>query len=88
MGLVVGLFISNVILHHTTFAINSLCHMFGTRRYETGEESRNSLWLALETMGGGRHNNRSLPFHALYGVGALVVNDDLMFGAQEAAHHV
>ncbi|MCE0485137.1 MAG: acyl-CoA desaturase [Methylacidiphilales bacterium] len=57
MGLVVGFFISTVILYHTTFAINSLCHMFGSRRYETGEESKNSLWLALLTMGEGWHNN-------------------------------
>ena len=57
MGLVVGFFISTVILYHTTFAINSLCHMFGSRRYETGEASKNSLWLALLTMGEGWHNN-------------------------------
>jgi stearoyl-CoA desaturase (Delta-9 desaturase) len=57
MGLVVGFFISTVILYHTTFAINSFCHMFGTRRYETGELSKNSLWLAIITMGEGWHNN-------------------------------
>ena len=57
MGLVVGFLISTVILYHTTFAINSLCHMFGKRRYETGEESKNSLWLAIVTMGEGWHNN-------------------------------
>jgi stearoyl-CoA desaturase (delta-9 desaturase) len=57
MGLVVGFFISTVILYHTTFAINSLCHMFGSRRYETGEESRNNLWLAILTLGEGWHNN-------------------------------
>jgi stearoyl-CoA desaturase (delta-9 desaturase) len=57
MGLVVGFFISTVILYHTTFSINSLCHMFGSRRYETGEQSKNSLWLALLTMGEGWHNN-------------------------------
>jgi stearoyl-CoA desaturase (delta-9 desaturase) len=57
MGLVVGFFISTVILYHTTFAINSLCHMFGSRRYETGEASKNSLWLAILTMGEGWHNN-------------------------------
>ena len=56
-GLVVGFFISTVVLYHTTFAINSLCHMFGKRRYETGEESKNSLWLAFLTMGEGWHNN-------------------------------
>ena len=48
---------STVILYHTTFAINSLCHMFGSRRYETGEASKNSIWLAIVTMGEGWHNN-------------------------------
>ena len=56
-GLFWGFFVSTVILYHTTFAINSLCHMFGGRRYETGEESKNSLWLAILTMGEGWHNN-------------------------------
>lgn len=57
MGLVWGYFISTTILYHTTFAINSLCHVFGTRRYETGELSKNSWWLALITLGEGWHNN-------------------------------
>jgi stearoyl-CoA desaturase (Delta-9 desaturase) len=57
MGLIWGMFVSTVILYHTTFAINSLCHMFGSRRYETGESSKNSLWLALLTLGEGWHNN-------------------------------
>jgi stearoyl-CoA desaturase (delta-9 desaturase) len=57
MGLVWGFSISTVILYHTTFAINSFCHLFGRQRYETGEESKNSLWLAIITMGEGWHNN-------------------------------
>jgi stearoyl-CoA desaturase (delta-9 desaturase) len=56
-GLVVGFFISTVILYHTTFAINSFCHVFGKKRYETGEESKNSWWLAIVTLGEGWHNN-------------------------------
>ncbi len=49
--------VSTVVLYHSTFAINSLCHVFGKRRYETGESSRNSLILALLTLGEGWHNN-------------------------------
>jgi len=56
-GLVWGFFISTVLLYHGTFVINSLCHMIGTVRYETDDESRNSLWLALITLGEGWHNN-------------------------------
>lgn len=57
VGLLWGFFISTVILYHTTFAINSLCHMFGNRRYATPEASKNSLWLAFLTLGEGWHNN-------------------------------
>jgi stearoyl-CoA desaturase (delta-9 desaturase) len=56
-GLVVGFFTSTVILYHGTFSINSLAHMWGSRRYKTGDDSRNNLWLALLTGGEGWHNN-------------------------------
>jgi stearoyl-CoA desaturase (delta-9 desaturase) len=49
--------VSTVALFHATFAINSLAHLFGTRRYETRDTSRNSFWLALLTLGEGWHNN-------------------------------
>lgn len=52
-----GFFVSTVVLWHATFAINSLAHLFGTRRYETGDGSRNNLALALVTFGEGWHNN-------------------------------
>jgi stearoyl-CoA desaturase (delta-9 desaturase) len=56
-GLVWGFFISTVLLFHATFAINSFCHMFGRVRYQTTDTSRNSLVLALLTLGEGWHNN-------------------------------
>ncbi|HEY6561377.1 MAG TPA: acyl-CoA desaturase [Polyangiaceae bacterium] len=52
-----GLFVSTVLLWHGTFTINSLAHMWGTRRYTTRDDSRNNLFLALITMGEGWHNN-------------------------------
>jgi stearoyl-CoA desaturase (delta-9 desaturase) len=52
-----GFFVSTAVLWHATFAINSLAHVFGRRRYETGEGSRNSFPLALVTFGEGWHNN-------------------------------
>lgn len=55
--LVWGFFVSTVILWHGTFAINSLAHVFGRRRYPTTDTSRNSLFLALLTLGEGWHNN-------------------------------
>lgn len=55
--LVWGFCISTVALYHATFAINSLAHGFGARRYATRDESRNNIWLALLTFGEGWHNN-------------------------------
>jgi stearoyl-CoA desaturase (delta-9 desaturase) len=55
--LFVGFFLSTVILYHATFSINSIMHKVGNQRYESNDESRNSIWLALVTMGEGWHNN-------------------------------
>jgi stearoyl-CoA desaturase (delta-9 desaturase) len=52
-----GFCVSTVVLYHTTFTINSLAHRFGSRRYATADDSRNSFWLALVTFGEGWHNN-------------------------------
>jgi stearoyl-CoA desaturase (delta-9 desaturase) len=52
-----GLLVSTVLLWHGTFTINSLTHVFGSRRYETTDNSKNNLTLALITMGEGWHNN-------------------------------
>ncbi len=55
--LVWGYCISTVVLAHSTFTINSLSHLFGRRRFETTDTSRNNWILALLTMGEGWHNN-------------------------------
>lgn len=56
-GLVVGFFWSTVATWHSTFCINSLAHVYGSRRYLTTDQSRNNWWLALLTFGEGWHNN-------------------------------
>jgi stearoyl-CoA desaturase (delta-9 desaturase) len=56
-GLVWGYFVSTVLLWHGSFSINSLAHLFGKRRYATGDDSRNNWALALLTTGEGWHNN-------------------------------
>jgi stearoyl-CoA desaturase (delta-9 desaturase) len=55
--LIWGFFISTVVLFHATSTINSLAHLIGRKRFRTSDESRNSLLLALLTMGEGWHNN-------------------------------
>ena len=52
-----GFAISTVLLWHGTFCINSLTHVWGTRRFATPDQSRNNLVLALITLGEGWHNN-------------------------------
>ena len=55
--LIWGFFISTVVLLHATCTINSLSHLFGKRRFETADASRNNWFLALITFGEGWHNN-------------------------------
>ncbi len=55
--LVWGFFISTILLYHGTYTINSLAHRFGSRRYNTADDSRNNALLALLTLGEGWHNN-------------------------------
>ncbi len=52
-----GFGISTVLLYHGTFTINSLSHMYGRRRFDTNDTSRNNFWLAMITLGEGWHNN-------------------------------
>lgn len=56
-GLIWGFFVSSVLVYHATFCINSLAHLIGRVRYKTTDKSKNSLFLALITMGEGWHNN-------------------------------
>lgn len=50
-------FISTTVLLHGTLFINSLAHVWGRRRYDTDDDSRNSWLLTLITLGEGWHNN-------------------------------
>jgi stearoyl-CoA desaturase (delta-9 desaturase) len=56
-GLFIGFGLSTVLLWHGTFTINSLSHMWGKKRYASGDDSRNNFVLAIITMGEGWHNN-------------------------------
>jgi stearoyl-CoA desaturase (delta-9 desaturase) len=56
-GLVVGFFASTVLLWHNTFMVNSVAHVWGSRRYGTADTARNNPAVAVLTMGEGWHNN-------------------------------
>ena len=52
-----GLFVRVVVGWHATWAVNSATHMWGSRRFNTRDMSRNNWWVALATFGEGWHNN-------------------------------
>ncbi|MGD0743479.1 MAG: fatty acid desaturase [Acidimicrobiales bacterium] len=54
---------------HATFAVNSICHTFGSRRYDARDESTNNWVVAALTMGEGWHNNHhAFPRSARHGL--------------------
>jgi stearoyl-CoA desaturase (delta-9 desaturase) len=56
-GVVWGFVVSTIVLNHAVFSINSLAHLWGSRRYMTPDTSRNNPLLAAITLGEGWHNN-------------------------------
>jgi stearoyl-CoA desaturase (delta-9 desaturase) len=65
-GFIWGGAIRMLLMNHATFAVNSVCHMFGSRRFETKDESRNNWAIALLTGGEGNHNNHHANAKAAY----------------------
>lgn len=56
-------------VHHVTWSINSICHLWGSRTYETGDRSRNNWLFGLLALGEGWHNNHhAFPFSARHGL--------------------
>ena len=52
-----GIFVRVVFGLHATWLVNSATHMWGSRRFNTRDDSRNNWWVALITFGEGWHNN-------------------------------
>ena len=68
-GLLWGGAVRIFVLHHATFSINSLCHFFGRKQFETGDESRDLAWLAIPTLGEAWHNSHhAFPTSARHGL--------------------
>ena len=66
-GLVWGGLVRFVAVQKVSFAVNSLGHTVGTQRFQTGDDSRNNVVMALLTLGAGWHNNH----HAFPGAASL-----------------
>jgi stearoyl-CoA desaturase (Delta-9 desaturase) len=68
-GLVWGGFVRIFFLHHVTWSINSICHFYGRRRFETEDQSTNVFWLAPVSLGESwHHNHHAFPRSAIQGL--------------------
>jgi stearoyl-CoA desaturase (Delta-9 desaturase) len=68
-GLLWGGFVRVFLLHHVTWSINSICHVFGRRRFATDDHSTNVFWLALPSLGEAwHHNHHAFPRAAVHGL--------------------
>lgn len=57
------------LVHHTTWSINSICHLYGRRPFQARDHSANNFWMALLSFGEGWHNNHhAFPTSAWHGL--------------------
>jgi stearoyl-CoA desaturase (Delta-9 desaturase) len=68
-GLVWGGLVRIFLVHHVTWSVNSVCHFFGRRRFETEDQSTNVGWLSLLSFGESwHHNHHAFPRSAYHGL--------------------
>ena len=68
-GLLWGGLVRIFFVHHITWSVNSVCHFFGTRRFDTDDQSTNVFWLALPSLGESwHHNHHAFPRSAVHGL--------------------
>lgn len=68
-GLLWGGLVRIFLAHHVTWSVNSVCHTFGKREFETSDQSRNEWVVGLLAMGEGWHNNHhAFPRSAFHGL--------------------
>lgn len=68
-GLLWGGLVRIFLTHHVTWSVNSVCHTFGKREFETNDRSRNEWVVGLLGFGEGWHNNHhAFPRSAFHGL--------------------
>lgn len=68
-GFVWGGLVRVMVVHHFTWSVNSVCHFWGTRPYETHDHSRNNPIFGILALGEGWHNNHhAFPTSARHGL--------------------
>ena len=69
LGFIWGGLVRIFLVHHVTWSINSVCHIWGTRPFETHDESRNNAIFGVLALGEGWHNNHhAFPTSARHGL--------------------
>lgn len=69
LGLVWGGFVRILMVHHITWSVNSVCHLWGTRPFRSHDESRNNVIVGVLALGEGWHNNHhAFPTSARHGL--------------------
>jgi stearoyl-CoA desaturase (delta-9 desaturase) len=68
-GLLWGGLVRIFFVHHVTWSVNSVCHFFGSRRFDTDDHSTNVFWLAIPSLGESwHHNHHAFPRSAVHGL--------------------
>ena len=68
-GLLWGGLVRIFFVHHVTWSVNSVCHFFGSRRFDTDDRSTNVFWLAVPSLGESwHHNHHAFPRSAVHGL--------------------
>jgi stearoyl-CoA desaturase (Delta-9 desaturase) len=68
-GLVWGGLVRIFFVHHITWSVNSICHFFGSRRFDVDDHSTNVGWLAVLSLGESwHHNHHAFPRSAYHGL--------------------
>ena len=68
-GLVWGGLVRIFFVHHITWSVNSVCHFFGSRRFDIEDQSTNVGWLAPFSLGESwHHNHHAFPRSAFHGL--------------------
>jgi stearoyl-CoA desaturase (delta-9 desaturase) len=69
LGFLWGGLVRVLLVHHITWSVNSVCHLWGTRPFESRDESRNNAVVAVLAFGEGWHNNHhAFPASARHGL--------------------
>ena len=69
LGLLWGGLVRVFLVHHVTWSVNSVCHLWGSRPYRSGDESRNNVVFGVLALGEGWHNNHhAFPTSARHGL--------------------